>query len=123
MMKQIKTWAGRLLSVAVVLAATGCAHPISLTPDFAKVAGATVQKSERKAGLAINEQSRAREVTTPGGGGDKLSYFPYRDLEVGIYQAMSQVFADVSKVSGPQDPKVKSEGLSYVVTPDRKSVV
>lgn len=117
MMNQVKTWAGRLLSVAVVLMATGCAHPISLSPDFSKVTTAPVQKLERKAGLVITEQNRAREVNTPGGGGDKLSYFPYRDLEVGLYQALSQVFADVSKVSGPQDPKVKSEGLSYVVTP------
>ena len=67
-----------LLLVAVL---AGCAHPISLSPDLARVTSATATKIDKKAGLSLADADRSREVTTPGGGGDKLSYFPYRDLE------------------------------------------
>lgn len=103
-----------LLFVAVL---AGCAHPISLSPDLARVTSATATKIDKKAGLSLADADRSREVTTPGGGGDKVSYFPYRDLEPGIYAAMSQVFSSVTKVTGPADPKVAAEGLSFVITP------
>jgi hypothetical protein len=31
----------------------------------------------KKAAYYISDEDRAREVTTPGGGGDKVRYFPY----------------------------------------------
>ena len=54
------------------------------------------------------------------GGSEILSaegYYPYRDLEVGIYTAMSRVFSSVTKVNGVGDPKVAAEGLQLVVAP------
>lgn len=73
--------------------------------------------TNKKAGLSIAEADRGRQVITPGGGGDKVSYYPYRDLEVGIYTAMSRVFSSVTKVNGVGDPKVAAEGLQLVVAP------
>ena len=58
-----------------------------------------------------------REVVTPGGGGDKVSYKPYHDLETGIYIALSESFAKVVRIGGQQDAKVKAEALRYLVTP------
>jgi hypothetical protein len=57
-------------------------------------------------------------VVSPGGGGDKVSYLPYRDLETGLYVALSEHFAGVSIVNGAGDAKVKSEGLTLFVTPE-----
>jgi hypothetical protein len=110
-------WAA--LAVAASLFAGGCAHPISLTADAASVVGsAGGTKVDRKVGLVVTEEQRKREVVSPGGGGDKVSYFPYRDLETGLYMALSEHFSGVSIVSGTADPKVKSEGLTLFVTPD-----
>lgn len=106
-----------LAALAVVALLTGCAHPISLQPDLAAITPVAAGKINKKAGLSIADADRNREVTTPGGGGDKVSYFPYRDLEIGLYTVMSQVFTSVSKVNGLADPKIAAEGLQLVVTP------
>lgn len=109
-----------LFALAVVVLAalvTGCAHPISLSGDVSQLVGSNTTKSERKVGLALTDEQRKLEVTGPGGGGDKVSYLPYRDLEAGIYLALSEVFRDVRKVNGLNDPKVQTEGLTYIVTP------
>ncbi len=103
-----------LLCVALI---SGCAHPISLASDSAGLVGTGSGKSEKSAGLSISAEDRQREVIGPGGGGDKVSYFPYRDLETGIYVALSEKFSRVVRVTGVNDPVVASQGLNYVVTP------
>jgi hypothetical protein len=113
----------RLLSLAFALAvaalAVGCAHPISLTTDAGKLVGtAKVPKTDRKVALVMTEDQKKLELQTPGGGGDKVSYFPYRDLESGLYVALSESFASVSRVSSLADPKVKADGLSLMFVPD-----
>jgi len=108
-----------LLAAAVLtLALGGCAHPISLNPDVASLAGSGGAKIDKKVGLVVSEDARRREVTTPGGGGDKVSYFPYRDLENGLYFALAEAFAGVSRVAGPADPQVAAQGLNYLITPE-----
>lgn len=110
-----------LLSVAAlaaVLTLGGCAHPIALNPNVANLAGSGVAKIDKRVGLVITEESKKREVTTPGGGGDKVSYFPYRDLESGLYFALSESFTGVTRLGGPADPKLAAEKLNYVITPD-----
>ena len=54
---------------------------------------------------------RAREVITPGGGGDKVSYFPYRDLEKSIRDALRAVYSDVFVVKAASDAEaIKAHG-------------
>jgi hypothetical protein len=114
---QAGRWLGIAAALLIAVLATGCAHPISLAPNLEKVTGTGKARVEKKVGLAITEADRAREVVTPGGGGDKVNYFPYRDMEPGLYVALSESFAQVTRVTGVNDPKVKSDGLNYVVTP------
>lgn len=104
---------------ALVFAAfvSGCAHPISLSGNVADLTGTGINKLDKFVGLSISEADRLREVVGPGGGGDRVSYFPYRDLETGIYVALSESFTKVSRVNGVADPKVKAQGLHYVITP------
>ena len=112
-----RLWLSLTLLAGLVLG--GCAHPISMTGDVSKVLGsAQGAKVERKVGLVVTDEQRKREVTTPGGGGDKVSYFPYRDLETGLYVALSEHFSSVTLVNGLADAKIKSEGLQLTVVPE-----
>lgn len=103
-----------LLAVVAVLG--GCAHPISLGSDMGQLTGGG-PKLDRKVGLVYTDEMRAREVTTPGGGGDKVSYRPYRDMETGLYVALGETFASVSRVTGVADAKVRADGLNLLVQP------
>jgi len=103
------------LLVAAVI--SGCAHPISLVGNAAGLVGTGTGKLDKAVGLSMTEEDRKREVIGAGGGGDKVSYLPYRDLETGLYMALSETFTRVSRVNGISDPKVKSDGLNYIVTP------
>jgi hypothetical protein len=108
-----------VLSIVVALAAGGCAHPISLQADSGALVGAGGGvKIDRKVALAISDSQKSREVTTPGGGGDKVSYFPYRDLETGLYVALSETFSGVTKVGSATDPKVAQDGVALVFVPE-----
>jgi hypothetical protein len=111
-------WASVVLVAGSLLG--GCAHPISVSGDAAALAGtsAAAAKVDRKVGLLITEEQRKREVTSPGGGGDKVSYFPYRDLETGLYVALNEVFTGVTRLAGPADEKVRSEGVTLIIAPE-----
>lgn len=121
MFAKLNRWAAGLAAAAVVLVLGGCAHPISLAPNVANIAGAGsggAGKIDKRVGLVITDADKAREVITPGGGGDKVSYFPYRDLEAGLYFALAESFASVTKVSGVADAKVKGDRLNLIITPE-----
>lgn len=96
----------------------GCAHPIQLTPDPAALVGTgTAPKIDRSAVLLITDAQLAQEVITPGGGGDKVSYKPYKDLQTGIYVALGEVFTRVGLASSPNDPRIGTDPATVVVTP------
>jgi hypothetical protein len=111
-----------LLAVVLVccLELAGCAHPVSMVPNLAAIpasSGATV--ANKKVAYYISDASRALEVTTPGGGGDKVRYFPYRDLEAGLYKTLATVFREVTKVSKPDDLEgMRQGGISVLVQPE-----
>jgi hypothetical protein len=46
-------------------------------------------------GYYISEEQRAQEVITPGGGGDRVSYFSYRDRETALLLAIAAVTSTV----------------------------
>jgi hypothetical protein len=54
-------------AVAAIL--TGCAHPLVITPDVAKLeAPAKTVPHKAVVGYYLSEEQRAQEVITPGGG-------------------------------------------------------
>jgi hypothetical protein len=87
-----------LCGLIVAALVTGCAHPISVTADVAQLKSSGKPRIEKSVAYVIAPQDRDHEVVTPGGGGDKVSYKPYRDLDAGIYKALSEVFANVTRV-------------------------
>ncbi len=105
------------LATLLVVTLTGCAHPVSLSSDVSKLMGSGANKIDRKVGLVMTDEQRRFEQTTPSGGGDKVSYLPYRDLESGLYVVLSENFAGVTRVAGVNDPKVAADGLAFLVLP------
>ena len=108
------------LSLASALILGGCAHPISMAPNLAAVqpeAGKPVL--DKKVGYHLSDATKAQEVTPPGGGGDKVRYFPYRDLEPGLYKALGVVFRDVTKIANPADAaELRGSGIHFLITPE-----
>lgn len=109
----------RMMAAAGVVAAlSGCAHEISLTGDASKLPTLQSAPLERTVGLVITDEQSAQEVITPGGGGDKVSYHPYRDLELPLYVGLGHVFRNVTKLKhAPDAATIQAQHLDYVITP------
>lgn len=109
-----------LISLIVVLVVlTACAHPIVISPNIDKIsASKTSQTIPKNVAYYIADDVLAKQVTTPGGGGDKVSYLPYRDIEMAFYKMLSNVFPNVTKLKTPNDAEaLNKNGVSYIITP------
>ena len=106
--------------MAVVAVVAGCAHPMTMKPDItglALPAGATV--IARNIGLHISPANRAKEVTTAGGGGDKVSYHPFADIETGLYKVLGNTFQNVDLLNSLSDVNsIAKHTLTLVATPE-----
>jgi hypothetical protein len=94
-----------LITLGIAGLITGCAHPISMSPDPGSIAPAS---SSEKNGRSISyyySEDIDKEVITPGGGGDKVRYKPYKDIDGGLYKVFSTVFSEVTS-----SPTQKSGG-------------
>lgn len=107
-----------IAAVGVAAVLSGCAHEISLTGEAGKIPALSSAPLERTVGLVITDEQAGREVVTPGGGGDKVAYHPYRDLELPLYVSLEHVFRNVTKLkSMPDAATIQSSHLDYVITP------
>lgn len=119
MTRSLLSW---LLLALAALALGGCAHPISIAPDVAQLRSDPAPTPiDRKVGFVISDAFRATEVETPGGGGDRVKYQPYRDLEAGLYTVLSQLFSGVTRLQTSGDPKIAAEGVQRVLVPTLKT--
>jgi hypothetical protein len=108
----------RILMLGTVLAVAGCAHSITLTPDNHALAGNGLQPIKRNVGYYISDENKSREFTTPGGGGDKVSHYPYRDIGPGFYTVLSNVFEDVTVLKAANDTEtIRKKNISLVFLP------
>jgi hypothetical protein len=106
-----------VLGILASVYLAGCAHPMNIKPDVQTLEPAK-NRIQKNVGLYIAPADRALEVTTAGGGGDKVSYHPYADMEAGLYKVLGNVFASVSILSSPSDTAaIAQHSLDYVVTP------
>lgn len=108
-------------ATAAILA--GCAHPLVIAPDTTKLeAPAKTPKHKAVVGYYISDEQRAQEFVSPGGGGDKVSYFPYRDMDLGLFKILGNCFADVVRLKARNDAAAVSEHkIAYIVTPQLKT--
>ncbi|MGK5072420.1 hypothetical protein [Janthinobacterium sp. ZB1P44] len=108
-----------LATLAVAIALVGCAHPMVITPNLAGIERPdTARPVKKNVAYYISDTLRQTEVTTGGGGGDKVSYFPYRDMELSLYKMLSNVFGEVTTLKSPADQEAMARHqIVYVVTP------
>lgn len=107
----------RIPTAAALLALmAACAHPIVVSPLDTPLRVES-KLSPKKAAYVLTEADRNLEVTTPGGGGDKVSYKPYRDLEKAIRDALRAVYSDVIAVNSASDQALRAQGVSHVFSP------
>lgn len=107
-----------LAALALALLLGACAHPIGITPiDTPPRTEATL--NPKKVAYVLTDADREKQVTTPGGGGDKVTYHPYRDLEKAIRDALRAVYRDVFVVQSASDAEaLKALDVSYVFVPE-----
>lgn len=119
----MRRWFSFLMAALLAGVLVGCAHPISMAPDLAGIKADAGQPIDKSVGYHISDAARSQEVTSPGGGGDQLRYFPYRDLEPGLYKALGEVFRSVTKVQNPSDSAaLAASGVQLLFTPEIKTI-
>lgn len=99
---------------------TGCAHPVQIVPDMTRLerAATAPPRLTAKVGYYIPPEVSNLEITTPGGGGDNVRYYPYRDMEAGFQKILSNVFTNVIKLNSPSDStSLIHDGVGYVIVP------
>lgn len=104
--------------VLLALLVTGCAHQIEINPDMANINQAE-NKSEKIVGYYISDENKKKKVTSPGGGGDKITYLPYSDLESAFYTALSSKYKDVYSVKSLDESDfINEKGISLIFVPE-----
>jgi hypothetical protein len=107
----------RSLVLTLALATAGCAHMINLTPPLNTLEVDGIAKIGKTAGYYIAPALAAKVVTTPGGGGDKVSYAPYADAEPALRSVLERVFGTAVAVA-PTDPQaLAAKHVAYVFIP------
>lgn len=97
----------------------GCAHTMTIRPDVAGLATpAGAARIPKNVGLYISPANRALEVTTAGGGGDKVTYHPYADMETGLYKALGDSFQNVDLLTSLSDVNaITTKSLNLIAVP------
>jgi hypothetical protein len=102
----------------VIMVFAGCAHTIAISPDISKIErDNNLMPIEKNVGYYIAPDIREKNVTTPGGGGDSVSYFPYKDIETGFYKMLGNVFKEVTKLKSTKDlDAISRRSIVYIIT-------
>ena len=117
-MSLLHSSAARLFAaLALTTAVAGCSHPITMITETAPPR-ATAHLIPKKVAYVMTDTQRDQQVTTAGGSGDRVSYYPYRDLEKSIRDALRAVYRDVIVLRTADDARAnEAAGVSLVFTP------
>jgi len=100
------------------LLAVGCAHQINITPPLNTLDGNNAVKINKTVGYYISPADRAKEVETPGGGGDKVKYLPYPETEPALNKILTNLYANVVLVPSLEDKQfIASKQIAYIFVP------
>lgn len=106
------------LSLFLVLLVTGCAHPITMNPELSALRTENTAKSKVIAGYYLSPAAKAAQIETKGGGGDFVTYFPYKDTEAALKTILSNKFSKVYSLNHQtDDPLIKTKNIKFIFTP------
>lgn len=109
------SWLRCIIIVSFALILNACAHPITINPVSTPQQTGSNLFSTKMAAYVMTDADRSSQVTTPGGGGDKVSYFPYKDLEKGVRDVLKSLYSDVVLVNSPKNLEaIKQDGIAFV---------
>lgn len=107
-----------VLAFAMLLGACSATHPITIIPN-PTLPEKRQSFSDKNAGYVMTDVERDTIVETAGGGSDKVSYAPYKDLEQGLRLMLKGLYRDVFPVNSAQDAEtLKANDISIVFTPE-----
>jgi hypothetical protein len=108
----------RLALCAIALLAAGCARQINIAPPLEALDARGVARIEKTVAYYISPSNSAKEVETPAGGGDRVKYQPYREVEPALRQVLSNLFTKVVSVPSLDDKQfLASNGVDFVFVP------
>ena len=108
----------RFVVLVAVLLLVGCAHQINITPPLNTLDAMGITKINKAVGYHISPADRAKEVTTPGGGGDKVKYLPYQESEPALTQVLSNLFAQVVAILSLDDKQfIAANKIEFIFVP------
>lgn len=104
----------------MALLVSACAHNIQINPDLNTLRSETPQgKINSAVGYYISDENKQLKVTTPGGGGDKISYHPYKDSEGALNTILSDLFVDVFTIEDLNDKAfLEEKKIAYIFKPE-----
>ena len=89
----------------------GCAHQMSIDPNLNAIQSFDpTKKINKKLGYYFVE-NKEKEVITAGGGGEKVRYKPYKDLEEGLKKVFNNTFRSVSPLRSESDRSAEDVDL------------
>lgn len=108
----------RILLILPLLTLLGCAHPIVISPRVEELPKENAVKIDKVVGYYISAADLAANIESPGGGGDRISYHPYKDIEAALSKVLFNVYKDVYKLKAKNDRnELSANGISYVFIP------
>ena len=106
-----------ILAISLSSVLTGCAHQIAINPDVSMInRGNSAEKIPGKAGYYFPPGSREKEVITPGGGGDRVRYKPYTDIESAYSKMLGNVFTNITALESGNESEISKNSIDYVVS-------
>jgi len=107
------------LAVVTTILLGGCAHKIQITPPLETIRNTPMNEPVNvTVGYFISAENRSKAVISPGGGGDKVTYAPYRETEAAMNTILSRNFVRVYSLPSMSDIDfITEKNISYIFTP------
>lgn len=106
-----------ILSTIVILASS-CAHEISISPDASDSYKSNKASLSHNVGYYLPPNAKNKIVITPGGGGDRVQYKPYKDIEPAFIEMLNNVFHTVTTLDSKTDKNIAVKNIDYVMSLD-----
>jgi len=110
----------KLLLTSIIMITTlisGCAHQIKINPNTESFSESNL-KINKVVGYHISDTDRNKLVKTDGGGGDDITYTPYKDTESVLFTVLSNKFKDVYLVKSLDDSTfIKDNEIKLIFIP------